>query len=246
MTNEVKDFIEENIKLIEDEKFEELYTLLYYKQSELRPSEFTEILLDAGIDPATHMKKIPVFYLYESDIQSYVIPNTIDSIGTWAFARCSSLTNMTIPNDVTSIGDSAFSGCTSLKSVTIPNSVTSIGREAFYGCGSLENITIPDSVTSIGNNAFSGCSSLTSIMIPDGVTSIKRGAFSFCSSLMNITIPNTITEIGVEAFSSCTNLESIDYLGTKDQWNKIKLGRQWKTSSRRLKEIKCTDGTIIP
>ena len=33
----------------------------------------------------------------------------------------------TIPNSVTSIGDYAFSGCTSLTSVTIPNSVTSIG-----------------------------------------------------------------------------------------------------------------------
>lgn len=199
MTNEMKNFIEENIKLIEDEKFEELYTLLYYKQSELRPSEFTEILLDAGIDPATHMKKIPVFYLYESDIQSYVIPNTINSIGPWAFASCSRLTNITIPNVVTSIDDSAFSGCTSLTSITIPNSVTSIGREAFYGCDSLENITIPDSVTSIGSSAF----------------------------------------------NSCTNLKSITYLGTKDQWNKIKLGRQRKTSSQRLKEIKCTDGTII-
>lgn len=199
MTNEMKNFIEENIELIEDEKFEKLYTLLYYKQSELRPGEFTETLLDADIDPAAHMKKIPSFYLYESDIQSYVIPNTINSIGTWAFASCSSLTSITIPNGVTSIDDSAFSGCTSLKSITIPNSVTSISREAFYGCDSLENITIPDSVTSIGSSAF----------------------------------------------NSCTNLKSITYLGTKDQWNKIKLGRQRKTSSRRLKEIKCTDGTII-
>ena len=44
---------------------------------------------------------------------------------------CTSLTNVTIPNSVTSIGSYAFVFCTSLTSVTIPNSVTSIGEAAF-------------------------------------------------------------------------------------------------------------------
>jgi len=44
------------------------------------------------------------------------------------------LTSVTIPNSVTSIGDYAFSWCSGLTSFTIPNSVTSIGREAFRSC----------------------------------------------------------------------------------------------------------------
>ncbi len=71
--------------------------------------------------------------------------------------------NYVIPDSVTSIGDYAFSGCSSLTSITIPDSVTSIGDYAFYGCSSLTSITIPDSVTSIGSSAFSGCSNLTSV-----------------------------------------------------------------------------------
>jgi hypothetical protein len=72
--------------------------------------------------------------------------------------------NTTIPNSVTSIGSYAFSGCSGLTSITIPNSVTSIGYEVFSSCSGLTSITIPNSVTSIGSDAFSGCSSLTSII----------------------------------------------------------------------------------
>jgi hypothetical protein len=41
------------------------------------------------------------------------------------------ITDLIIPNSVTSIGDYAFYGCSGLTSVTIPNSVTRIGASAF-------------------------------------------------------------------------------------------------------------------
>ena len=68
-----------------------------------------------------------------------------------------------IPNSVTSIGNGAFRNCTNLTSVIIPNSLTSIEYGAFYGCSGLTSVTIPNLVTSIGGAAFSGCSGLTSI-----------------------------------------------------------------------------------
>lgn len=69
--------------------------------------------------------------------------------------------SFTIPDSVTSIGDYAFSDCNSLTSVVIPDSVTSIGNDAFSGCDSLASVVIPDSVTRIGDNVFSGCYNLT-------------------------------------------------------------------------------------
>ena len=141
--------------------------------------------------------------------KSYNIPDSVTSIGYYAFQDCSSLTSITIPSSVTSIGGSAFSGCTSLTSITIPDSVTSIGDLAFSDCTSLTSITIPDSVTEIGSSAFSGCTSLTSITIPDSVTSIGDLAFSGCTSLTSITIPDSVTEIGSSAFQDCTSLTSI-------------------------------------
>ncbi len=72
--------------------------------------------------------------------------------------------NTTIPNSVSSIGSYAFSGCSGLTSVTIPNSVTSIGFGAFYNCSGLTSVTIPNSVTSIVRFAFFNCYRLTKLV----------------------------------------------------------------------------------
>ena len=94
--------------------------------------------------------------------------------------------SVTIPDSVTSIGKYAFSGCSSLTSVTIGNSVTSIGRQAFQYCAGLVSVTIPNSVTSIGRQAFSCCYGLTSVSIGSGVKTIDSEAFSKCEGLLDV------------------------------------------------------------
>ncbi len=90
------------------------------------------------------------------------IPNSVTSIGNYAFYNATSLTSVNIPNSVTSIGNSAFYNATSLTSVDIPNSVTSIGNYAFSNTA-LTSVNIPASVQGIGNSAFANASSLTTV-----------------------------------------------------------------------------------
>ena len=142
-------------------------------------------------------------------LTEYTIPDSVTTIGVYAFSNCSSLTSVTIPDSVTTIGDYAFEDCSSLTSVTIGNSVTSIGDGAFYNCSSLTSVTIGDRVTIVGGFAFYNCSSLTSVTIPDSVTKIGKNAFEDCSRLTSVTIGDSVTTIGNEAFYNCESLTSV-------------------------------------
>ena len=114
-----------------------------------------------------------------------------------------------IPNSVTSIGVGAFAECVQLTSVTIGTNVTCIGAEAFFFCSGLNNVTIPNSVTNIGNYAFCDCWGLIGVMIGNGVKSIGDDAFYACTGLTGVTIPNSVTGIGDCPFGDCYSLMAI-------------------------------------
>ena len=173
----------------------------------------------------------------------FIIPDSVTTIGEYAFRNCSSLTSVEIPDSVTTIGNGAFYYCSSLTSIEIPNSVTTIGEWAFLYCESLTSIEIPDGVTTIGDYAFWYCSSLTSIEIPDSVTTIGDYAFRGCSSLTSIEIPDSVTTIGDYAFNDCNSLTSITFNGTVEEWNAISKGSSWKYKVPAT-EVVCKDGSV--
>lgn len=113
---------------------------------------------------------------------------TVTAISQDGMAVCRKLEEVVLPETIISIGNYAFEHCESLTSINIPKSVTSIGSMTFYDCKSLQNIELPKNLTVIESRSFEGCESLTEITIPAKVYNIGEKAFYTCNSLKKITM----------------------------------------------------------
>ncbi len=139
-----------------------------------------------------------------------------------------------------------------LKKVVLTNAIL-VEDFAFYKCSGIESITLPVTVFYIGEGAFSGCVSLSEIVIPDGLATLGQDAFLGCESLKytesdgalylgnmhdprlvlvavkdtNITscrIDSQVKFIYDGAFKLCTSLKEVIYSGTREEWEKIRIG----------------------
>ena len=130
LTFEVKEFIEDNIDLIEDRAWDQIYDNARTTLDSESIGGFTLAMLDIGEDPLATLDYIPDYYLSDAKIESFNIPDHIHELCEGCFAY------------------------SSLKEIVIPDSVTTIGMYAFYECPELKRITIPPSVQNIEGNSF--------------------------------------------------------------------------------------------
>ena len=154
-----------------------------------------------------------------SGLTSITLPESMTSIGAYAFCDCRALTAINIPASVASIGTGAFANCPNLTTMTVDENNATFDSRG--GCNAIiETSTntlivgspatvIPEDVTGIGYAAFAYGSYPTAINIPASVTNIGDRAFYQCSGLATITLPEGLTNIGKEAFFECFSLTSI-------------------------------------
>ncbi len=193
-----------------------------------------------------------------ADIPSTFKGKPVTGIGFGAFQYCFGLTSITIPNSVTSIGSYAFSDCEKLETIYFKGSEEQwnaikkgicwdedAGSETAKGtytvifnsdgddnivdsgkCG--DNLTwklTKDGTLTIsgtgamydysGNSGapwFKYASRITKLNVASGVTSIGDYAMSLCP-LTAVTLPASVTRIGSAAFMKCTSLISIQMPG---------------------------------
>ena len=151
--------------------------------------------------PNSHCKELG--YNFDgTDIESLVLPDHLETIGTQLCQGCKNLTSIEIPATVKTIDRSAFRD-TQISSISLPEGLTSIGNLAFAGLP-LTSVSFPNSLKTIGNQAFTDCASLTSVKFGTSMTAsqletIGNAAFNFCP-ITKVQIPNSVTRIEDTAF----------------------------------------------
>ena len=183
------------------------------KVSSTTATEGTEYTVTA-LEPIPNEMAFMTEPVFQTTVESVVLPDTLTSRGEKAFYKCGQLKSISIPEGVTSIGVLAFSECRKLNSIKFGENskLSSIGDSAFSSCD-LSEIKIPANVTSIGDYAFLSVS-LSSVVF-DGTSklqSIGYGAFSGCL-ITKLTIPSSVISIGDSAFSGCSNLSLVKFEG---------------------------------
>ena len=161
--------------------------------------------------------KSEIISFRNQEIESYIIPDSVTSIGDGAFGCCSSLSSLVIPDSVVNIKGNPFYlwkgklECLSASFIYEDNVLFNMDKSKIISFRNLEakSFIIPDGVMSIGKCAFVDCYSLVSISIPNSVTSIGEESFIDCSSLRSLVIPDSVTSIGDGAFWGCSSLSSL-------------------------------------
>lgn len=122
------------------------------------------------------VREIAPYALKQSKASHIFLPDSLVSIGDYAFSRCQNLKSIKLHEGLKQVKAGAFSG-SGLTAVRIPGTVARIERLAFAYCEQLESATIEEGVEVIGERAFQGCPGLRSVNIPASVRRIERNAF---------------------------------------------------------------------
>ena len=103
--------------------------------------------LDAFVIEGTTLKKLTD---YGKTLGSIVLPDTITTIGEYAFENCTNLISIKIPSSITEIGKGAFQGCTSLTDIYVNQAESTL----------LDNASVPDGCKIHWNSTGSGSGSV--------------------------------------------------------------------------------------
>ena len=164
-------------------------------------------------------------------IVKVVLPNSLKSIGTYAFGGCQNLREINITFQTTDIDRAAFSDCKRLadensfiifnkvlfeyfgneSKIEVPNGVEIIGAHAFLSAArnQIEEMIIPETVHTIEEGAFSCCHNLKRVEMPKALNYLGEEAFEYCDSLTSITVPEGIETLNFKTFSNCDKLKEI-------------------------------------
>ena len=175
-------------------------------------------------------------FQHSSDMLGVTIPNTVTTIGEYAFESAGNNKDEFVVNmgsGVVTIKTNAFHNCQKLKHIRIPRTCISIEAKAFEDCQSLVEMHIPNPTCTLGAYAFAKCRNLQAVTLPNNITSIPAGLLMNCdNNLREIIIPESVTSIGSEAFGQVHDAQII-FLGCGDNNGNITIADNAFSNNQR-------------
>jgi hypothetical protein len=131
------------------------------------------------------------------------------------FTNCKSLVSAVLPNTLTTIGAFAFYGNTALESIDVDwSKITKINGNAFYNCTSLafDELNLPN-LTTLGSNAFYGVKikklSISALNPLPTTSNTSIANYGDKATLEEVVLSNALTAIPAHSFANYVNLSKI-------------------------------------
>ncbi|MBR4889955.1 MAG: leucine-rich repeat domain-containing protein, partial [Clostridia bacterium] len=116
-----------------------------------------------------------VVYFPHAKEGEYKVADTVETIRTKAFYKCTKVTKIVLPDTVKEIQEKAFFRCEAVTEINLPDTLTFIGKDAFSYCYGLTEITIPSSITKIDEYAFYNCTNLLAVNVNNKESDMTLG-----------------------------------------------------------------------
>ncbi|MCR5693521.1 MAG: leucine-rich repeat domain-containing protein [Clostridia bacterium] len=230
--------------------------------------DFSLLMIEVGsgnksfksVDGVLYTKDGKTVVWYPAGKQNIIVhlADGVTGIARYAFVSARNIEQIIIPASVEHIATNAFLQCTALRHLTVDENnpyFYSDEGAVLYNKDKTELIFYPparaaasfsflDGITKIGDYACFSSRFIDKCPIPDTVTEIGFDAFKYCSWLDVVDIPASLKRIGENAFADCDELLTINYAGTKAQWEAIEKGAHWKSGTTPEITVQCSDGNI--
>ena len=263
MTQQQKEFIEDNINIIESHQFKELYNNLqkeYIKSGYLRDNRLNipgedfvsgiyKILRSVDIDILESLEVIPyAYFLKDSSLTYFEVSKNIHTLERLCFAQCTNLKRIYIPATVTKIQDRAFFQCENLEIIDVDDLSTFVEANDSYSNIFMSAPIVHVNGTDVGE-IFVTESTHKKLKLSTGkytkvsfdLEDIRSNCCYNCVWLKEVNFSKQLSRINAEAFMGCSSLSNITFDGTLEEWNNVSISPSAFTRVP-ARTITCIDG----
>ncbi len=195
----------------------------------LKPYAFAGLENLTSVSLPDGLKEIGEGVFGGTAISAIELPESVVTIGDYAFACDADIQEIELPAGLTTLGDYAFYKNIGLYEVEIPGGVKRIGAHAFDQCIDMENITLNEGLEEVGAYAFYAAKRVAEIKFPESLVSIEEHAFNGIAAT-ELEFGDNLKSIGNWAFSRFHDGFDFNFADWVDAWGnsptcKINLGK---------------------